>query len=199
MIKLRQTVIVEGKYDKIALSNIIDATIIPTNGFSIFKDEQKRKLISILAKKNGIIIITDSDKAGMQIRSYLKRICPADSVKNVYIPQIYGKEKRKAKPSKEGFLGVEGMSRDVIVEALKKCNITEDNRESVRKLTKYDLYTVGMSGQTNSSLYREAFALYSGLPGGMSSTAFLDAVNAVYGADEFFKAVEKWKSEGDKN
>ncbi len=199
MIKLKEAVIVEGKYDKIALSNIIDATIITTNGFSIFKDKQKRKLISILAQKNGIIIITDSDKAGMQIRAYLKNICPAERIKNVYVPQIVGKERRKQKPSKEGFLGVEGIKKDVLIGALERSGITGTAKTDIKKLTKADLYRVGLSGQNNSSFLREEFALFSGLPGGMSSSAFLDAVNAIYGYDEFFEAVEKWKSEEDKS
>lgn len=199
MIKLKEAVIVEGKYDKIALSNVIDATIIPTNGFSIFKDKQKRKLISVLAQKNGIIVVTDSDKAGMVIRSYLKNICPADRIKNVYIPQIPGKEKRKSKPSKEGYLGVEGIKKEILLEAFAKCNVLEENTTESRKLTKADLYDAGLSGQNNSSLLREKFALYSGLPGGLSSSAFLDAVNAIYDFDEFFEAVKKWRSEGDRS
>ena len=199
MIKLKEAVIVEGKYDKIALSNIIDAAIIPTNGFSIFKDKQKRKLISLLAEKNGIIVITDSDKAGMVIRSYLKKFVPQDRIKNVYVPQIPGKERRKTKPSKEGYLGVEGLGKEVIEDALKKCNVIGETGEKGKKLTKADLYTAGFSGGTNSSLNRESFALFSGLPSDMSSTAFLAAVNAVYGFEEFFEAVEKWKSDTDQN
>ena len=199
MIRIKEAVIVEGKYDKIALSNIIDATIIPTNGFSIFKDKQKRKLISVLAEKNGIVVITDSDKAGMVIRSYLKNICPSDRIKNVYIPQIAGKEKRKAKPSKEGFLGVEGLDKEVLLNALNKCNILEEEIEKREKLTKSDLFSVGLSGQNNSAFLREQFAGYSGLPLGMSSSAFLDAVNAIYSYEDFFEAVKKWKSEGDKS
>ncbi|MBO4468212.1 MAG: DUF4093 domain-containing protein [Clostridia bacterium] len=199
MIKLKEAVIVEGKYDKIALSNVIDATIIPTNGFSIFKDKQKRKLISILAQKNGLIVITDSDKAGMVIRSYLKNICPPDRIKNVYIPQISGKEKRKAKPSKEGYIGVEGIKKELLLQAFDKCGVLEEDGGKRRKLTKADLYDTGLSGQNNSSFLREDFALFSGLPGGMSSSAFLDAVNAIYDYEEFFEAVKKWKSEEDKN
>ncbi len=195
MIKLKEAVIVEGKYDKIKLSNFIDATIIATNGFSVFKDSQKRRLIKLLAEKNGIIVITDSDSAGMVIRSYIKKICGENSIKNVYIPQISGKEKRKNSPSKEGFLGVEGIDDSIITEALNKCGILTENCERKVPITKQDLFKCGLSGQTDSRIKREEFALFSGLPKGMSSSAFLDALNAVYGYDEFLKAVEIWLKE----
>ena len=117
--------IVEGKYDKITLENIIDATIVTTNGFGIYKDPQKRKLIRLLCEKNGAVIITDSDSAGVQIRSYLKSFCDSEKIVNVYLPQIVGKERRKAAPSKQGFLGLEGMSESIIVEALQKSGVTD--------------------------------------------------------------------------
>lgn len=198
MIRLNEAVIVEGKYDKIRLSSFIDATIIPTNGFSVFKDKEKKKIIQLLALNKGLVVITDSDSAGMVIRSYLKKICPAESIKNVYVPQIKGKEKRKTVPSKEGFLGLEGLSENVIIEALKKCGITGETVEKNKKITKQDLFSVGLSGSTNSSILREEFALFSGLPKGMSSSAFLDAVNAIYDYNKFLTAVEKWRSEEDK-
>ena len=198
MIRIDEAVIVEGKYDKIKLSRFIDATIIPTNGFSVFKDKEKRKIIRLLAMAKGLVVITDSDSAGMVIRSYLKKICPGGSIKNVYIPQIKGKEKRKTAPSKEGFLGLEGLNDEIIVEALKKCGITGKTSEKQKKITKQDLFSVGLSGSTNSSILRESFALFSGLPKGMSSSAFLDAVNAIYDYNEFLTAVKKWRSEEDK-
>ena len=118
LIKLSQVVIVEGKYDKITLENVIDATILTTNGFRIFKDKEKRDLIRLLAERKGIIVITDSDSAGALLRSHLKQICPENTITNVYIPQLYGKEKRKSKPSKDGFLGLEGMTQELIIDAL---------------------------------------------------------------------------------
>ena len=138
MIRLKQAVIVEGKYDKITLENLIDATIITTNGFRIFRDKEKRELIRILAQKNGLIVITDSDSAGAVIRSHLKQICPEGSITNVYIPQLIGKEKRKNKPSKEGLLGLEGMSQDVILSALQRSGITGDTiqEKSGKKISK---------------------------------------------------------------
>ena len=132
MIKLNQAVIVEGKYDKITLENVIDTTIIVTDGFRIFKNKEKRELIRLLAERRGIIVITDSDSAGAVIRSYLKQICPEGTITNVYIPQLSGKEKRKTKPSKEGFLGVEGMTQQALVDALARSGIT--GKESTKLL-----------------------------------------------------------------
>ncbi len=198
MIKLNMPVVVEGKYDKIKLSNIIDATIIVTNGFSVFRDKEKRKLISLLAKKYGIIVMTDSDSAGNMIRSHIKKICPDGKIINVYIPQILGKEKRKATASKEGYLGVEGMSEKVIEEALNKSGVTVST-EIKKKITKNDLFKLKLSGQSNSNEKRQSFLLFSGLPTGLSSSAFLDAVNALYDYEEFVKAVELWQSEEDKS
>ena len=114
MIRIDSVVIVEGKYDKIALQSFIDATIVTTNGFGIFRDKGKRELIKLLCEKHGAVIITDSDNAGMQIRSYIKSFCNSDRIINVYIPQIPGKERRKAVPSKQGFLGVEGIDRQYL-------------------------------------------------------------------------------------
>ncbi|MCQ2455305.1 MAG: DUF4093 domain-containing protein [Clostridia bacterium] len=198
MIRINEAVIVEGKYDKIKLSNFIDATIIPTNGFSVFKDKEKRKLIKLLSDKKGLVVITDSDSAGMMIRSYLKKICGEDKIKNVYIPQIIGKEKRKAVASKEGYLGVEGLSEQIITDALERSGVIGEAYIKTKKITKQDLFALGLSGGINSNLLRESFASFSGLPKGMSSSAFLDSLNAVYNYNEFVGAVEKWQSEGDK-
>lgn len=200
LIRLREAVIVEGKYDKITLGNIIDATIIPTNGFSIFKDKDKCDLIRRIAQKNGIVVITDSDSAGALIRAHLKNICAGAKITNVYMPQLAGKEKRKAKPSKQGLLGVEGLSPDIIRQALSRSGITEDSqcKTQQRVITKADFYALGLSGGTDSSALRERLADFLELPKGMSSSAFLDAVNAVYGAEEFIKAVELWRQEEDK-
>ncbi|MBQ8267799.1 MAG: DUF4093 domain-containing protein, partial [Clostridia bacterium] len=153
MIRLSQAVIVEGKYDKITLENIIDATIIATNGFAIFKDTEKRELIRLLAQKHGIVVITDSDSAGAVIRSHLKQICHEGSIVNVYVPQLVGKEKRKNKSSKEGFLGVEGMSQQILIDALARSGITGSDivTKSVRKITKTDMYALGLSGRENSA------------------------------------------------
>ena len=201
MIKLRQAVIVEGKYDKITLGNIIDATIIVTDGFGIFKDKGKCQYIKRLAQTNGIIIMTDSDAAGFMIRSYIKNICGnTDNIVNVYIPQLLGKEKRKDVFSKEGYLGVEGMSTDVIIECLKKSGITQSEfKEVTKKVSKGDLYSLGLSGGQNSAFLRKELCEFLDLPINLSSSAFLDAVNAIYGYDEFIEAVKKWQRETGKN
>ena len=195
MIKLTQAVIVEGKYDKITLENIIDATIIATNGFSIFKDKEKRELIRLLAEKRGIIVITDSDSAGALIRSHLKQICPEDSITNVYVPQLEGKEKRKDKRSKEGLLGVEGMTREVLLNAIERSGVTgqEFPKRTDKKINKTLLFEYGLSGGKNSALLREQLAEHLKLPKGMSANAFLDCLNAVYELNEFTKAVELWQ------
>lgn len=197
MIRLSQAVIVEGKYDKITLENIIDATIIATNGFAIFKDTEKRELIRLLAQKHGIVVITDSDSAGAVIRSHLKQICHEGSIVNVYVPQLVGKEKRKNKSSKEGFLGVEGMSQQTLIDALARSGITGSDivTKSVRKITKTDMYALGLSGRKNSAQKRQNLALYLNLPTNMSGNAFLDCLNAVFEYNEFLKAVELWQQE----
>lgn len=195
LIKLSQAVIVEGKYDKITLENVVDATILTTNGFRIFKDKEKRDLIRLLAERHGIVVITDSDSAGALIRSHLKQICPENTITNVYVPQLEGKEKRKDKHSKEGFLGVEGMTQQTLIDALNRSGITGDNvtQKSGKKITKSLLFSLGISGGVNSSFLRNELAEYLNLPTGMSGNAFLDCVNAVFGYDEFIKAVELWR------
>jgi len=186
---------VEGKYDKITLENVIDTTIIVTDGFRIFKNKEKRELIRLLAERRGIIVITDSDSAGAVIRSYLKQICPEGTIANVYIPQLSGKEKRKTKPSKEGFLGVEGMTQQALVDALARSGITgkEIAKRTGKRINKTTFFTLGLSGGNNSSYLREELAQHLNLPKGMSSNAFLDCVNAVFEYDEFVKAVELWQ------
>ncbi len=195
LIKLKQAVIVEGKYDKITLENIIDATILTTNGFSIFKDLEKRAFIRMLAEKQGIIVITDSDSAGALIRSHLKQICPEGSITNVYIPQLLGKEKRKDKRSKEGFLGVEGMTQDVILNALERSGVTGEQvlNKREKNITKTLLFELGLSGGANSAFLRDDLAAYLKLPKGISANAFLDCVNATFELNEFTKAVELWQ------
>lgn len=202
LIKLNQAVIVEGKYDKITLENLVDATIIATNGFRIFKDNEKRTLIRLLAERNGLIVITDSDSAGSLIRSHLKQICPQGSITNVYIPQLAGKEKRKDKPSKEGLLGVEGMSQEILLSALERSGIIgqQIQKRERKKITKTTLFELGLSGGNNSSFLRDELAAFFELPKGMSSNAFLDCLNAIYDYDEFIKAVNLWqKAEQDED
>jgi len=199
LIKLKEAVIVEGKYDKITLSNIIDALIIPTDGFRIFKDTEKRELIRTLAKKDGIIILTDSDSAGRQLRSHIKQICPDGKITNVYVPQILGKEKRKDKASKEGFLGVEGLSAEIILNALKNCGITADKTEkAIEKITATDLYVLGLTGKENSNTLRKTVCEELKLPTGFRGNSFLDLINTLFEREDFIEKVKICLQEMDK-
>lgn len=192
MIKLDIPIIVEGKYDKITLENIIDAPIFKTDGFGIFKNAEKRGLIRQLAEKKGIIVMTDSDSAGNLIRSHLKGIVGEEKIINVYIPQIKGKEKRKSVSSKEGYLGVEGMTEEAVLTALEKSGVFSGTGiKAKEKITKQQLFALGLSGNQNAKQKREEAAEKLGLPKGLSSNAFLDALNALYTYEEFFKAVTK--------
>ena len=186
MIKLRQPVIVEGKYDKITLENVVDALIISTDGFGIFKNKEKRDMIRLLAEKNGIIIMTDSDSAGNMIRAHIKNIVGNSKIINVYVPVLKGKEKRKNAPSKEGILGVEGMTRDIIIDALQKSGVVgEEKVLSGRKITKTDLFCMGLSGGENSSQKRKKLLKKLSLPQSLSPNAMLDILNTLYTYEEF--------------
>lgn len=191
MIKLQSPVIVEGKYDKITLENVIDALIIPTNGFSLFKDREKCQMIRLLAEKKGVIVITDSDSAGNMLRAYIKNIVGDSKITNVYIPQIKGKEKRKNKPGKEGFLGVEGMSREIIEKALEKSGVLgRVTHENARKITKTDLYLKGLSGGENSGDKRQKLLKKLELPLNLSPNAMLDVLNTLMTYEEFCEVAD---------
>lgn len=194
MIKLDKAVIVEGKYDKIKLENFIDALIITTDGFRIFKNEEKRALLNRLAQKTGLIIMTDSDSAGMLIRSHLKNIVKDGEIINVYLPQIEGKEKRKAVKSAEGLLGVEGLSEEIIINALKKSGVMGENssKKRDRDITKAMLFEMGLSGCRNSSKKREDFYKFLDLPLCMQTNTLLDYLNTVFKKEEFLEVCEKW-------
>lgn len=184
MIRLEQAVIVEGKYDKIKLSSIIDAVIITTNGFNIFKDAEKLELIRYYAEKTGIIIMTDSDSAGFTIRNHIKGAVRKGTIINVYIPDIMGKEKRKLKPSAEGKLGVEGVEKKIILEALEKAGVTASAGESREKITKTDLFTLGLSGGKNSSALRKKLLEYLKLPSLLSPNSMLEVLNTMLSLEE---------------
>ena len=193
MLKINEAVIVEGKYDKIKLSGILDTVIIETDGFAIFKDKEKQKLIRFLAEKRGIIILTDSDSAGFKIRSFIKGITQSTNVKNVYIPDIYGKEKRKTEFSKEGKLGVEGMETQIIIEALKKAGViyNENDKKIGREITHTDFFEDGISGGENSSHIRKTLAKELGLPEKISSSSLLKIINSYMTYEEYKNAIEK--------
>lgn len=192
MIKLKEAVIVEGKYDKIKLSSLVDGLIITTDGFGIFKDREKRELIKTLAKKRGIIILTDSDSAGFLIRSHIKGFVSEGEIKNVFIPDVFGKEKRKSAPSKEGKLGVEGMDRELLENALKKAGIVEEKTNpNAKKVLKSDLFEDGISGGADSKAKRTRLLKELGLPERMSANALLEIVNALYSFEEYKAAVSR--------
>ena len=187
MIRLEEIVVVEGKYDKIKIGNFIDAYIVETRGFRIFKDTEKRELIKKLAKEKGIIIMTDSDSAGMMIRSHLKSIVKEGNIINVYVPEIRGKEKRKDKAGAEGLLGVEGMSEEVIVNALSRAGVLLKKESKKRKpeIDKAFLFELGLSGGKDSRKKRKELYKYIGLPLCVQPNSFLQYVNRAYTKKEF--------------
>lgn len=185
-IKLSEAVIVEGKYDKIKLSNILDAFILETNGFAVFKDKTKLSFIKKLAKERGIIILTDSDHAGFMIRNYISSGVPKEQIKNVYIPDIFGKEKRKSAPSKEGKLGVEGMTKEVIVEALSKAGITSSKSVCSDPVTTVDFYDLGLTGGAGSKAKRKALCKAFDLPEFLSTSSLISCINNFMTKEEFY-------------
>lgn len=193
-IKVEQTIIVEGKYDKIKLSSLVDATIITTNGFRIYKDKEKIALIKALGEKNGIIILTDSDVAGFKLRNFIRSICKDTKLYNLYIPQITGKEKRKEKASKEGYLGVEGINADTLREMFDNLNlqtslsITVDNEAP--QITKMDFYEDGLSGGENSANKRLLLLNKLGLPSYISTNSLLEIINSFISYDEYKQFVD---------
>lgn len=194
LIRLEQAVIVEGKYDKITLENVVDALIIPTDGFSVFKDEGKRALIKHLAYDKGIIVMTDSDSAGALIRAHIKSIASGGKIINVYIPCLKGKERRKTKQSKEGLLGVEGMKPEVILSALNRSGVTcQSSDEPRRRITKTDLFEFGLSGTKGSAERRKKLLKEISLPEKLSPNAMLDILNTFYSYEEFKNLVSDKK------
>ena len=192
MIKIDKVIIVEGRYDKIKLSSMIDGIIIETEGFGIFKDRDKQKLIRKLSETKGIAILTDSDSAGFVIRNFITSIVPKEYITNVYIPDIYGKEKRKDSPSKEGQLGVEGVSTEILKEAFKKAGIgvSQSETNERKKITLNDFFDDGLTGDTQSKRKRTDLLKKLDLPERMSTKAMLDILNTFITYDEYKKLVE---------
>lgn len=191
MIHLKQAVIVEGKYDKIKLSSIVDALIITTDGFSVFKDKEKLALIKGLAEKDGVIVLTDSDSAGFKIRNYIKGCTKNGKITNIYIPDIFGKEKRKSAPSKEGKLGVEGIPSQILIEAFEKAGVTvsDDKREQKEVITRIRLFDDGFIGQANSDEKRKKLLKVLSLPSLLSTGAMLEVLNSMFSIEEYEAAV----------
>lgn len=193
MIKIREAIIVEGRYDKNTLSQIVDAPIFQTNGFRLMKDKEQMEFLRCVAKKRGLIVLTDSDGAGFVIRNHIKSGIPKEFLKHAYIPEIQGKERRKKIPGKEGILGVEGMTPQVIVDCLKRAGATlegESTLSDTESITKFDLFCMGLSGTPDSKAKRLALLKLLELPQHMSSNAMLEALNLLYSKDELFRLVD---------
>ena len=186
---IREVIVVEGRYDKNALSQVVDGVILETSGFGIFNDRQKQKLLRAMAEKHGLIVLTDSDGAGFVIRNRLRAIIPQDRLKHAYIPDVYGKERRKRIASKEGKLGVEGMDPEILLRALERAGATfedtENGRDPSELITKTDLYRKGLSGGAGSRERRLALIRFLDLPEHLSANALLDILNALMTREEF--------------
>ena len=192
MRKIKEVIVVEGRYDKNALSQVVDATVITLGGFSVFNDKEKLAFLRRLAEKQGLIVLTDSDGAGFVIRNYLKGALPKEQVKQAYIPDIYGKERRKRAPGKEGKLGVEGMKPDVLLSSLERAGATFLDEESgtIQKkdpITKADLFALGLTGGQDSSAKRQALLRKLELPEHLTSNGLLEALNLLYSREDFLK------------
>lgn len=188
MIRVKEAIVVEGKYDKSALSSLVDGVILETKGFGIFRDKENMELLRRLARERGLIVLTDSDGAGFLIRGKLSSCIPPEQMKNAYIPDLYGKERRKARPSKEGKLGVEGMSQEVLLTALERAGATVERGSGKRNpVTKADLYALGLSGKADSAQKRKALQRRLGLPERLSANGLLEVINALYSREEFLE------------
>lgn len=193
MLKIKEAIIVEGRYDKIKLSSLVDAPIIETNGFRVFSDKEKQNLIRKIAHTRGILVLTDSDGAGFVIRNFLRGVVDKSRIKHCYIPQIEGKEKRKAHSGKEGLLGVEGVSDDIIIKAIRSSGATIIGEEHVpeSKITKSDLFCLGLTGTENADRNRKKLLKFLDLPSYLSTNAMLTALNCLYSLNELKCIIEK--------
>lgn len=191
MLKTDKIIVVEGKYDKIKLSSIIDAVIIETDGFGIFKDKEKQRFIRKLAEKKDIVILTDSDSAGFVIRNFLSGILPKSKIINAYVPDIYGKEKRKDIASKEGKLGVEGIPAEIIKDALQKAGAIVSEEKEKRLVTKQDFYSDGLTGGAGSKEKRLRLLKALDLPEKMTANAMIEIINAFMSYDDYKNAINE--------
>ena len=193
MIKIKQAIVVEGRYDKNTLSQVVDAPIFQTDGFAIMHDKQQLELLRKVAQKQGLIVFTDSDGAGFVIRNKLKSVIPGEYLLHAYIPDVYGKERRKSAPGKEGKLGVEGMTPHVLVDCLLRAGATVEGEETAvreAQITKLDMFNAGLSGGPDSSRKRKALIKLLDLPEHMSSNALLQALNMLCTKDEFYRLTD---------
>lgn len=197
MVRIREAILVEGRYDKNTLSQIVDAPILETSGFGIFKNQEQMALLRRVAETRGLIVLTDSDGAGFVIRNHIKSVIQAQYLKHAYIPDIAGKERRKSAPGKEGKLGVEGMTPEVILEALRRAGATfEDEAQRMPgSITKQDMVGLGLSGGSNSSFMRQRLAEKLKFPVHMSANALLQALNLLYTLEELTDIVKSLELE----
>ena len=198
MVKIKEAIVVEGRYDKNTLAQTVDATVITLGGFSVFNDKEKVAFLRRLAEKQGLIVLTDSDGAGFVIRNFLKGAIPKELVKQAYIPDVYGKERRKRKGGKEGKLGVEGMRPEVLIETLRKAGATfldeEGERAPAREpITKADLVVWGLSGGEGSAERRRDLLKRLDLPEHLNANGLLEALNLLYGREELEAFLEETK------
>ena len=200
MKKIKEVIVVEGRYDKNTLSQVVDATVVTLGGFAVFNDREKLAFLRRLALERGLIVLTDSDGAGFVIRNYLKGALPRDLVKQAYSPDIHGKERRKRAPGKEGKLGVEGMRPQVLLESLRRAGATfldeEDQNTALKEpITKADLFALGLTGGTGSAARRQALLRQLDLPEHLTPNALLEALNLLYTREAFLKSTESLFSE----
>ena len=193
MLKIKEAVVVEGRYDKNTLSQIVDAPILETSGFGIFRDKEQMSLLRRVAERRGLIVFTDSDGAGFVIRNHIKSAIPGKFLKHAYIPDIYGKEKRKAAPGKEGKLGVEGLPPEILLDALRRAGATIEGEDSPgnKGITKQDLMERGLSGGDNAGAKRKQLLKKLGLPERMSANAMLQALNLLCSLEELDALLEQ--------
>lgn len=198
MIRIKEAIVVEGKYDKIKLSSLVDGVIIDVGGFGVFKDREKIQYLRTLAEKRGLIVLTDSDGAGFLIRHKLSSCIPPQQLKHAYIPDIFGKEKRKTAPSKEGKLGVEGMELSVLRQALERAGATVEDasgsggsQSQGQPITKGDLFQWGLAGGNDSAARRKKLQRKLGLPERLSANGLLQALNTLYSREELRSFLEK--------
>ena len=192
MVKIKEAIVVEGRYDKNTLSQIIDAPILETKGFGIMKDKAQLELLRTVARKRGLVIFTDSDGAGFVIRNFLKGVIPNEYLKHAYIPDVAGKERRKSAPGKEGKLGVEGMRPEIILDCLQRAGATRIGEDALVPndgITKQDMFDMGLSGRPDSKQKRLALLKALDLPEHMSSNALLQAINLLYTKEEIYRIV----------
>lgn len=198
MIHTDRAIVVEGKYDKIKLGGLIDGVILCTGGFRIYKDKEMQQMLRALAKKQGLAVLTDSDAAGFQIRSFLRSTCGKENIVDVYIPDLYGKERRKQHPSREGKLGVEGIPEAVLLEALEKAGIgVREVQQRADPITKLDLYELGLSGGAQSAVRRAKLMKRLELPEHLSANALVTVLASLYSREELYRLCASLFGEGE--